>query len=160
MKTAPVQRGKIAFLRLCQGRQPLRIVLDPELNLPADANIFAKDADTWIINNKEERESSNVKFIKLSFDESFLPSLLHRMYKANILSLIVEGGAMLLQSFIEAGLWNEARVITGNGKLPLGIPAPLLIRADEAFATPLEDDILNVYVNQSSPYPYVQGMEL
>ncbi len=46
-------------------------------------------------------------------------------YRLNLQSVLVEGGAETLQSFIDAGLWDEARVIT-NEKMIIekGIAAP------------------------------------
>ncbi|KAA6325667.1 hypothetical protein EZS27_025152, partial [termite gut metagenome] len=35
-----------------------------------------------------------------------------------------EGGTQLLQTFINAGLWDEARIFTGKMTFGNGIPAP------------------------------------
>jgi diaminohydroxyphosphoribosylaminopyrimidine deaminase/5-amino-6-(5-phosphoribosylamino)uracil reductase len=53
--------------------------------------------------------------------------MLDILYRQNIQSVLVEGGAKLLQSFIDAGLWDEARVIT-NTDLVIGegVDAPVL----------------------------------
>jgi len=42
----------------------------------------------------------------------------------DIQSVIIEGGAHTLNTFIEAGLWDEARVFTGAVNLNSGIKAP------------------------------------
>jgi len=98
--------------------------------------------------------------VKLPFDEILLTCLSERLHAASIQSLIVEGGAVLLQSFISAGLWDEARVFVTENMLKEGLSAPTLRDADKAFITPLEGDELHVYVHQSNPYKYVAGMEL
>jgi diaminohydroxyphosphoribosylaminopyrimidine deaminase/5-amino-6-(5-phosphoribosylamino)uracil reductase len=42
----------------------------------------------------------------------------------DIQSVIIEGGAYTLDAFIEAGVWDEARVFTGTATLTKGIEAP------------------------------------
>src|SRR2546430_4071421 len=50
---------------------------------------------------------------------------LHALYNLHIQSVLVEGGARLLQSFFDAGVWDEARVITNHAlHQPTGLPAP------------------------------------
>ena len=82
------------------------------------------------------------------------------LYNDGKLSLIVEGGAALLNSFIENGLWDEARIFTGTNKIENGIPAPLLTNAVSAFKTDIAGDGLQVYTITANAYSYVQGMEL
>jgi diaminohydroxyphosphoribosylaminopyrimidine deaminase/5-amino-6-(5-phosphoribosylamino)uracil reductase len=146
--------------RLWNGKQPLRIVLDKKLALPRNLRIFDSEANTWIINEQKEATEGHLSYVKLVFDDILLTRILEQLYAANIQSLIVEGGAVLLQSFINAGLWDEARVFVTEAMLKKGLPAPGIRDADKAFITPLEGDELHVYVHQSSPYKYVAGMEL
>ena len=110
--------------RLWQGRQPLRIVLDKQLRLSNSLKLFDASAPTWVINEKKNETEGNVHYKQLSFDDLLLKSILKELHAASILSLIVEGGAALLQSFIDEGLWDEARVFTGNITLQRGIKAP------------------------------------
>ena len=48
------------------------------------------------------------------------------MYQHQIQSVIIEGGAQIIQTFIDANLWDEARVFIGNNKFVNGIKAPVL----------------------------------
>ena len=61
--------------------------------------------------------------------------------------MIVEGGAKLLQSFIDAGLWDEARVIS-NKQLAIsnGINAPVLSKNELLHTMQLETDIIHTYL--------------
>jgi diaminohydroxyphosphoribosylaminopyrimidine deaminase/5-amino-6-(5-phosphoribosylamino)uracil reductase len=146
--------------RLWQGKQPLRIVLDKNLKLPHSLNVFNSDADTWVINEQKEEQKENISFVKLKFDEILLTRLMQKLYEANILSLIVEGGATLLQSFIDMELWDEARVFSADVLLPEGIEAPTLKNTAHAFKTALGEDTLQVYLHNKGGYSYPQGMEL
>jgi diaminohydroxyphosphoribosylaminopyrimidine deaminase/5-amino-6-(5-phosphoribosylamino)uracil reductase len=146
--------------RMYSGRQPLRVIFDRTLQLPHTHNVFNSDAPTWIINDRLDKEEGNIRYISIKFNENPLTQILEKLQEANKLSLIVEGGAMLLESFIAEGLWDEARVFTGEASMTEGVHAPLLTDFKKAFESQLGGDTLNVYVNRSSRYKYVPGMEL
>ena len=60
----------------------------------------------------------------MNFDRDFLQSMLAYLYDAGIQSVLVEGGRMLLESFIQGNLWDEARVFKGTGIFGAGVTAP------------------------------------
>jgi diaminohydroxyphosphoribosylaminopyrimidine deaminase/5-amino-6-(5-phosphoribosylamino)uracil reductase len=146
--------------RLWKGKQPLRIALDKNLHIPHTHQLFDEAAATWIVNEEHETLEGNVHLIKLPFDETLLAGLLNRLRDAKMLSLIVEGGTALLNSFISMGLWDEARIFTGNITLQEGIKAPTLQHESIALSTNYGNDVLNVFVNKRSEYAYVKGMDL
>lgn len=115
--------------RLWKGKNPVRIVIDKELKLPSSLKVFNNDTDTIIFNKIKNGSDSNIRFIKIDPD-NFLQFILHSLYNLNIQSVLVEGGAKTLQSFIDKGLWDETRVIT-NKKLIIeeGVDAPQLKEA-------------------------------
>jgi diaminohydroxyphosphoribosylaminopyrimidine deaminase/5-amino-6-(5-phosphoribosylamino)uracil reductase len=110
--------------RLWKGNNPVRIVIDKELKLPASLKIFNADAKTIIFNLSKDFTKENIRFLKVQ-NENLLEEILHSLYENNIQSVLVEGGAKTLQSFIDTGLWDEARIIT-NEKMIIenGISAP------------------------------------
>ena len=55
-----------------------------------------------------------------------LKTLMAQCYEEHIQSLMVEGGRKTLQSFIDAGLWDEIRVETASVRVTDGTPAPQL----------------------------------
>ena len=146
--------------RLWQGKQPIRIATDRNLRLSRTHHIFGTEAPTWIINEEEDRLQDNVRYIRLKFNDDLLQNILRKLHEAKLLSVIIEGGAKLLNGFITLGLWDEARIFTGKTPLQTGIPAPVLHSKNHAFAAQHGEDLLNVFVNPNSMYPYVSGMEL
>jgi diaminohydroxyphosphoribosylaminopyrimidine deaminase/5-amino-6-(5-phosphoribosylamino)uracil reductase len=146
--------------RLIHGKQPLRIALDKSLKIPKTHNLYNEDAATWVVNEQHETLEGNVHLIQLPFDDTLLPSLLYRLYDAKMLSLIVEGGTVLMNNFIHLGLWDEARVFTGKTIIREGIVAPGLQNERLAFESDYGEDKLSVFINKNSEYPYVQGMNL
>lgn len=113
--------------RLWCGKHPVRIVIDKDLVLPANLNVFDNTVFTIILNKIRQEEGQNIVYHKIGDDENIVKSILKILYQRNLNSLIVEGGAILLQSFIDAGFWDEARVITNkNLDINNGIAAPVL----------------------------------
>jgi diaminohydroxyphosphoribosylaminopyrimidine deaminase/5-amino-6-(5-phosphoribosylamino)uracil reductase len=144
--------------RLWQGKQPLRIVLDRNLTLPLSLRLFNDAAETWVLNEKKNEQKGNIIYKKLDFAE-LLSALIAQLHAANKLSLIVEGGAHLLNTFIEAGLWDEARIFIADNELQEGIPAPVLSNAAMMQEQELGTDTLQLHINKASAYPFVNGMD-
>ena len=111
-------------VREWSGNQPIRLVIDRTGRLDARLNIFDQKAPTWVFTSIPKEEDENRKYITLDFDWDILPQLLSELYRRDILSVIVEGGAELLTSFLMMVLWDEAFVYTGNQFFGKGVAAP------------------------------------
>jgi len=123
-KTAVVDNPSLT-VRHWQGKNPLRILLDKDLVIPLDANILNGQADTIVFNAKKTEWKGNVKYIELENYSLYLPqNILYQLYLMDVQSIIIEGGAATLQMFIDAGLWDEARVFESEIKLFNGVVAP------------------------------------
>jgi diaminohydroxyphosphoribosylaminopyrimidine deaminase/5-amino-6-(5-phosphoribosylamino)uracil reductase len=129
------------------GNQPVRMVIDRTQRLDASLHVFDSKAPTWVFTAKEKPDSENLKFIKLDFNQNILPQLLSALYEREILSVIVEGGSILLNSFLEAGLWDEAFVYTGNQFFGKGVQAPSISGEGIAFEK-LDDCKLHIIRNR------------
>ena len=106
------------------GNQPIRMVIDRTGRLHAALHIFDQKVPTWVFTESKQSDRENVKFIELDFKLDILPQLLSELYQRDILSVVVEGGSFLLNSFIQDGLWDEAYVYTGNQFFGRGVEAP------------------------------------
>ena len=112
------------------GKNPIRIIIDRGLKLPKNLNLFNKKTSTLVFTQREMDEddvkSTNLEYTALPM-EAYLPEfLLGELYRRQIQSVIVEGGAKVLNNFLEAQLWDEARVFTGKKYFGEGIPAPIM----------------------------------
>ncbi len=128
----------------------VRIVLDTNLAIPENYKIFDGSAETWILTKKESGvvDVSNIRYFKSDFEGDYLQRFMHELYEQKIGTLIVEGGAKVLQSFIEANLWDEARVFKTTKILGEGaIPAPLLDAKLLKSEYRILDDLLQIYQN-------------
>ena len=100
--------------RLWQGNNPIRLVIDRQIKLPAFLYIFDGAVKTIVFNQVKNEEQPNVIFYKLTAGEDMLADILNALHQLNIQSVLVEGGAVLLKSFIDKNYWDEARVISNH----------------------------------------------
>ena len=113
--------------RLWPGKDPVRVVIDKYLKLPASHNLLDNKVQTIILNSIKQDEDDNNNYYKLGENENMIAVTINILRQRNLTSLIVEGGTELIQSFIEANCWDEARVIANrNMILGNGIAAPVL----------------------------------
>ena len=127
--------------REVNGKNPIRIVLDRKLSLNKDLLIFNDDATTLVVNDK----LSSDNLLKIDFN-NLAPSLLKELHSRNIQSIIIEGGAQTLNTFIDAKVWDEARVFTSKKILEKGVQSPL-IQSVINHSEIVGDDKLTYFIN-------------
>jgi diaminohydroxyphosphoribosylaminopyrimidine deaminase/5-amino-6-(5-phosphoribosylamino)uracil reductase len=115
-------------VRHVKGRSPLRSVIDRSLKVPRSHNVYDAKAQTIIFTSKPATISEQVEHVAIDFNGDVVGQILQILYERNILSLIVEGGANTLMSFIDRNLWDEARVFTAPHNFESGLKAPLIDR--------------------------------
>jgi diaminohydroxyphosphoribosylaminopyrimidine deaminase/5-amino-6-(5-phosphoribosylamino)uracil reductase len=117
-------------VRYAEGKAPKRVVIDRRLELSNTLNVFDQTVETLVFNEiKTDIEGKN-KYIALEDFDRFVPQyILFQLYLQDLQSVIIEGGAYTLKTFIDAGLWDEARIFTGASVLENGIEAPVVTGA-------------------------------
>ncbi|MCP4439376.1 MAG: bifunctional diaminohydroxyphosphoribosylaminopyrimidine deaminase/5-amino-6-(5-phosphoribosylamino)uracil reductase RibD [Aureispira sp.] len=133
------------------GKNPLRLVIDRDLRLPNDLKLFDQTIPTWVFTAQESstQNTENLQYIQVPFGDQLLPSILEHLQQQKIQSLFVEGGKQLLQSFIDQGLWDEARVLIGNKHLNKGVEAPKLKNHHLLKEEKVADDRYRLYTNNA-----------
>jgi len=121
--TALIDNPKLS-VRYVTGSNPIRIVIDKRLELVSNSYLFNEDAITLVFNSIEQKILGNIQFIKIKEESNIIKEILAYCYFNNIGSIIVEGGAILINSFIEAGFYDDIRVITSNITLHEGVKSP------------------------------------
>jgi diaminohydroxyphosphoribosylaminopyrimidine deaminase/5-amino-6-(5-phosphoribosylamino)uracil reductase len=122
-KTAEVDNPSLT-VREVSGQNPVRIVIDSNLQLPENNAVFQGTTTTIVINKKRSEVVGNKTFFKLQ--EINVKSILNALYQLGICSLLVEGGSRTLHHFIFQNIWDEARVMVGTDSLLDGLKAPVL----------------------------------
>lgn len=122
-------------VRTWTGKNPIRIVLDRTHKLPKSYSVFNKDNETILLSEKE-----------LNFDNRLASNICNYLHSKDIQSVIIEGGSKTLQTFIDDGIWDEARVFKGFSTFNSGVKAPYL-NGKLISETQILDDTLKVYHN-------------
>ena len=104
-------------VRKWQGKNPVRIVIDQNLRLPKNLNLFDHSVRTIVFNEIKSETKKNIEYVRIDFSTNMISGILTSLYDRNILSVMIEGGANLLNQFIEQNMWDEARIITAPKKL-------------------------------------------
>jgi diaminohydroxyphosphoribosylaminopyrimidine deaminase / 5-amino-6-(5-phosphoribosylamino)uracil reductase len=132
--------------RLWPGKNPVRIVLDQNLRLPQSLKIFDGTVSSIILNGKTDSSSGNITFKKMPPEKHIPESMLAALYDMQILSVLVEGGRKLLQSFIHAGTWDEMRIITNEEMIITdGLSSPEFHDAKFSGAETFGSDTIRYY---------------
>lgn len=135
------------------GKSPVRIVMDHKLSLDEDLKIFDGEQKTILFHSKNQKiERQGVELVQLSYDD-FLEDLRNYLHQEKIQSVLVEGGAQTVQSFIDAGLWDEARIFTAPVSFDKGIKAAELknyqLVSQENIRDKKQTDVLSIYHSRS-----------
>jgi diaminohydroxyphosphoribosylaminopyrimidine deaminase/5-amino-6-(5-phosphoribosylamino)uracil reductase len=113
--------------RLVLGKNPVRIIISKEMEFDQKFSVFNSEAKTLVFNGEESKVKENIRWIKIDFEINVIQQILNYLVENNISSLIVEGGTQTLNSFINAGLWDEIHVfVNPNLSFNKGIEAPII----------------------------------
>jgi diaminohydroxyphosphoribosylaminopyrimidine deaminase/5-amino-6-(5-phosphoribosylamino)uracil reductase len=128
------------------GNNPVRIVIDREGKLPIGLQLFDRQVRTIVFGKKMAENDPMLEYYPIEPGSGALQQIMQILYQLQIQSVMVEGGATLLQSFIDAGLWDEARVITNtNLQLAEGLNAPILCNHRLTDTQYLLNDVIHFY---------------
>lgn len=116
--------------RLYPGPSPIKIIIDRKGIIQMDALKAYSSKGKVIVFSKEKinKDHSVLTSFQIPSTEpaSLIPFILQRLYQYEIGSLMVEGGAELLQSFIQLELWDQCTIFIAPIALESGIKAPVL----------------------------------
>jgi len=137
--------------RLWTGGNPVRIIIDKNLKVPASSHLLSDGGKTIIFNEHKNIEEGNLLYKQLKSSAVSVSEIMGSLFEMNIQSVLVEGGTMLLQSFIDAGLWDEARIITNNDLvIQEGRAAPELKFQIKVGRQDIFSDSIQYYTRQQS----------
>lgn len=133
--------------RLWHGNHPVRVIIDKDLRLPSSLKVFDGTVKTIVFNALKNEESDNLIYYQVTRDVNLVHQVLNGLYQMKILSVMIEGGARLIQSFIDEGAWDEARVITNTDLvLDSGVPSPELTEANLSMEENIGKDVIRYYL--------------
>jgi diaminohydroxyphosphoribosylaminopyrimidine deaminase/5-amino-6-(5-phosphoribosylamino)uracil reductase len=138
--------------RLHKGSSPIRLLIDPKEEVDRKAKLFNPDQKVIVFTANKSRTEDNIEYVTIDFSTNGLEQILKTLFQKGIQSLMVEGGSKTLQSFIDSGLWDEARVFIGQAEFEDGITAPntTSFSAKPNTTTTLEGDVLKQWINHQA----------
>ena len=107
--------------RFWYGKNPIRIIIDPNNRMPYESDVKNEDAKTFILSKRNNLDDQRIELIKFT---NPIKEILSFLYKRKIQSVIVEGGAKTVSYFIKEKIWDQALVFKTNTLLREGIKAP------------------------------------
>ena len=137
--------------RLYTGNNPVRLVIDMDLKLPPSLQLFDGTVKTIVFNQHKQETAEILSFYKIDKAERLIPQIFNALHKLQLQSVIIEGGAKLLQSFINENAWDEARVITNTIlKIGEGINAPILQHQKSVKEENIQTDSIAYFINSKA----------
>lgn len=131
--------------RLWAGVNPVRVIVDKELHLGTHFSLFKQPGKIVVLNSIKDEAVENICYKKINNEVALPQAILQALYEQKLQSVLVEGGAVTHQSFIQAGLWDEARVITSDVVMDAGTQAPVLYHAQKETEFEIDDNLLTFY---------------
>ncbi len=132
--------------RLWNKHSPLPVILGGPYDFEP-YEVFKIHPSVYIFSEEHiENPPANVKV----FRDTVLREILDQLYEQEILAVMVEGGANVLEQFIETGLWDEARIFTSPKVLEEGLRAPALQNEVWLRTMRIEEDKLDIFRNKSN----------
>ena len=132
-------------VRLTEGPHPVRVTFDRKNRIPSTAKILDATSPTIIFNEGAHFYTERAEYIPIDFSDDPLPQALHVLHHKRLQSVLVEGGAALLAKFLEAGLWDEARVFVAPKTIGGGVKAPVTENSPAQEVTVGTDRLLTYY---------------
>lgn len=132
------------------GKNPVRLVIDKNLQVPNDNHIFNTEAKTIIFNEVKTDVIGNIHYIQMEDMHFYLAQkIAFQLYLMDVQSVIIEGGANILNQFLEANLWDEARIFTAPNSWESGLRSPI-IKAQLQEQIQIGPDKLSIYINHTN----------
>ena len=146
-KTALVDSPSLTT-RQWAGTSPTRLVIDRNLKIPKTAAIFNDKAPTIVITQvkQENIQQTHITYECITFEKNLALQICTIAHKHNLQSIIIEGGAKTLQTFIDEDIWDQAHVYAGKMSLENGIKAPIF-NAKLHIRKSIKDTSLCIYKN-------------
>jgi diaminohydroxyphosphoribosylaminopyrimidine deaminase/5-amino-6-(5-phosphoribosylamino)uracil reductase len=129
------------------------MVIDKDLTLPIHLSLFDGSTPTIVFTRRADAPTrAQIEYILLDFDCDILPQIMEVLYQKKVQSLMVEGGSILLQSFIDAECWDEAYIECSHDHLKEGVKAPVLSTEHTCLTKKMFGKDIKYVINKGSKH--------
>ena len=120
-------------VRRWSGKSPIRLVIDRERKIPASYHLLDDTIPTIVFTIGEKKKIGQTEYIPLDFRISIVHQILQCLFERQLNSLMVEGGSIMLQQFLDSGYWDRAIVEESPLTLGAGVKAPVFTFGQQSF---------------------------
>ena len=120
-------------VRAWTGKSPVRILVDRNLRVPQGYRLLDGKHQTFVFTIKSDillKKRENIRYYLLDESDFKVSEIASILFKNDVHSLLVEGGALLHRSFIEENLWDELIVETAPIQLKEGVRSAFSMVSD------------------------------
>jgi diaminohydroxyphosphoribosylaminopyrimidine deaminase/5-amino-6-(5-phosphoribosylamino)uracil reductase len=136
-------------VREWKGPDPLKLILSSSGSLNIGSSVYNTNKETVVFTHNLTAGIPDVVKVILKEDTASSVQICEYLYSSGIQSLFIEGGAEVLNHFISTGLWDEARIFTGEEHFRGGVKAPL-INGILFSKTVFSGSLLEIYLKNGS----------
>jgi len=111
-------------VRFWSGKNPLRMVIDGLGALPETAKLLDGSIETVVFSGVKSGKKGKTTWILLDFSQNVMYQIMKELHRLKIQCLLVEGGSIIHESFLQADLWDEIQVETSVQSIGAGVSAP------------------------------------
>lgn len=127
------------------GKNPIRLYIDRTAKIGDDYALTDQQTETWCFTEKANLHNKpNLIYFQIDFSKNIIKQICNVLYHKQIASVVVEGGLQTLQSFIDLGYWDEARVFNNQNTLNKGVKAPYINNHSKIETYKIDSDILTI----------------
>jgi diaminohydroxyphosphoribosylaminopyrimidine deaminase / 5-amino-6-(5-phosphoribosylamino)uracil reductase len=131
------------------GSDPVKLVLSSSGSVSDLSSLNSGSSKVVLFTHNSGANIPDIERVILKENVPSSVQISEYLYSSGIQSLFIEGGAGVLNHFISAGLWDEARIFTGNDNFKGGIKAPLM--DEKLFSkTIFSRSTLEIYLREGS----------
>lgn len=134
-------------IREWKGRDPVKIIISRSGSIDHDSAINKTDGTLIVFTENIDAVLAKGEKVKLDDNVSVSSQVAAYLYNRGVQSLLIEGGAQILNHFISEGFWDEARIFTGDILFKGGVKSPD-INGKVISNVRFSGSLLKVYVNE------------
>ena len=127
------------------GSNPVRVALDLHNRIPESLHVKDGKIKTIFITTVEKEGTAMVVYEKVNSSEELAKQITAILYRHQLQSVIIEGGQQTIQTFIDANLWDEARIFKGNSVFTTGTAAPTIQGKEFEKHHIMTDEYMKIY---------------
>ena len=130
------------------GPSPERFLIDRSLRLDKGLELLNGLLPSTVFTEKNQTPDYGYTIVHIDFYKDIWFQIMDYLFRKDMVSILIEGGARTINSLINMGLWDEARVFTGRKNFGEGVSAPVINSNPSQIKNIWETD-LSIYFKDS-----------